>query len=312
MPRPVVLDESVLHAWSVRGLLLGLADREPPVIVPFWTPAALEGLRRRIEGALSPRRGPRQATHDASAIVERMASCYPEAAVREGAGLLEAAVIARAPVIVTCVPEEVDAGEATRFGLTVTGPDELLCDLHDEDPWRMLHATMLYAFVLRRPGRTPDDLLAELARSVPVFAGLIRRQMAGLPANQPPEFFPPPPVGDDSAQDGEGWCCVACDPFPCPGHRAPRVSIWGTVATSLHDDECRFVGVSQTAQHRTLVWPADDDPRMLEIAAEMRDQCRNPRLVPYTPAFGPAVSFFEWEATGSRVHGVHDIPPPAA
>jgi hypothetical protein len=69
--------------------------------------------------------------------------------------------------------------------------------------------------------------------------------------------------------------------------------------------------VSQTAQHRTLVWPAADDPRMLEIAAAMRDECRNPRLVPYTRGFGPAVSYWEWEATGSRVHGVHDLPPPA-
>lgn len=312
MPRPVVLDESVLHVWSVRGLLLGLADRDPPVIAPHWTAEALEGLSRRIEDALSSRRGPRQAAHDATAIVERIHACYPEAVVAGADGPLEAAVIARAPAIVTWAPEALDPAGAARFGLDITGPDELLCELHDEDPWRMLHATMLYAFVLRRPGRAPDDLLAELARSVPAFAGLIRAQVAGLPVNQPPEFFPPAPGGDAAPQDDDGWWCVACDPFPCPGHRAPRLSIGGSVATCLHDDECRFVGVSQTAQHRTLVWPADDDPRMLDIAAEMRDQCRNPRPVAYTPGFGPAVSFFEWEATGSRVHGVHDIPPPAA
>lgn len=312
MSRPVVLDVSVLHAWSLRGLLLGLGEREPPVIAPRWCATALPELRGRIEAGLAPRRGRAQAAHDARTIVERIAACYPEAEV-SAADPVDAAVMARAEAVVTTDPAGLAGSDAGRFGIAVLGPDELLVGLHGDDPWRMLHATMLYSFVLRRPGRTADDLIAELARSVPDFAHLVRRQMAGLPVNQPPEFFSAapgePPPGEEAA---DGWCCVACDPFPCPGHRAPLLRIWETTATCLHDDECRFVGVSQTAQHRTLVWPDADDPRMLEIAAEMRDQCRNPRLVPYTRGFGPAVSYWEWEATGSRVHGVHDIPPPAA
>lgn len=311
MPRPVVLDVSVLHAWSLRGLLLGLADRDPPVLVPRWCATALPELRASIEALLAPRRGPAQAAHDARAIVERVSACYPEAEV-PAADPVDAAVLARAEAIVTADPAALAASGAGRFGIAVLDPDELLVGLHADDPWRMLHATMLYAFVLRRPGRGADDLIAELARSVPDFAHLVRRQIAGLPANQPPEFFPAAPGDPAPGEEAvEGWCCVACDPFPCPGHRAPLMRIWGVRASCLHDDECRFVGVSQTAQHRTLVWPAADDPRMLEIAAAMRHECRNPRLVPYRRGFGPAVSYWEWEATGSRVHGVHDIPPPA-
>jgi len=162
------------------------------------------------------------------------------------------------------------------------------------------------------PDETPGRPSLRWAARVPEFVSLIRRQIAGLPTNQPPGFFAAPPVDLAAGHETEeGWCCLACDPFPCPGHRTAPFRIWGTTATCLPDDECRFVGVSQTAQHFTLVWPGPDDRRMREIASEMRDRCRNPRTVAYSPALGPAVSHWEWEAAGSRVHGVHDIPPPA-
>lgn len=313
MPRQVLLDASSLHAWSVRGLLLGLADRDPPIIVPRWAGGMLAELADRIGADLAPRLGAPAAAEGARRMVNGIAACFPDAEVAADAGdLIALAAAAGAEWVVTGEPDRVRASGPARRGVTVLRPDDHLVALHHDDPWRVLHATMLYAFILRRPDRSPDDLLAELARSVPGFVGLVRRQVAGLPLNQPPGVFAvahreaPPP--DDP--DGDWWC-LACDPFPCPGHGGLRLQLWGTPATSLPDDECCFVGVSQTAQHRTLVWPSPDDRRLKEITAELGEQCRNPRPVPYTAALGPAVSYWEWQATGSLVHGIHESPPPA-
>lgn len=325
MPRQIALHASVLHSWSLRGLLLALADREPPVLVPCWSATTLTELGRRIQDDVSPRLGPAEARAGAERIVAGIVACFPEAAVpdvagaaeldlldRRDAGVVAAALAAGAETVATTDPARLPPADIAHLGLTALHPDDLLLELHADDPWRVLHATMLYAFVLRRPGRTTDDLLAVLAREVPRFVAVVRAQVAGLPMNQPAAVFAAThgqvSPGDDAE---EGWCCVACDPFPCPGDDALEFRLWGTTATCLPADECCFVGVTQTARHWTLVWPASDDRRLLEIAAEMRNEHRHPRPVPYSPTLGPAMSYWEWEATGNLVHGFHDPTPPA-
>ena len=287
--------------WSVRGLLVGLMDREPPVFQPRWAPGMPEELSRRIARDASGPRGARAAGRHADGVVRALTEAFPEAEVPVSGGPFRAARAARA--------DAVASADATTTGddVAVLTADELLLELHADEPWRVLHATVLFAFRLRRQERTIDDLLAALEEHVPRFVAAVRGQMAALPAGQPPSVLAAAGLHPDVADEAEeGWWSIACDPFPCPGHDALAFDLWGTRAACVTGGECCFVGVTQTARHRTLVWPAPDDPRMLEIAAETRDQHRNPRPVPYSRDLGPAVSYWEWEATGNLVHGVHE------
>jgi hypothetical protein len=91
---------------------------------------------------------------------------------------------------------------------------------------------------------------------------------------------------DDSGQDYSGWYCVRTDPWPCPA------------------EGCTFVAQFLTAAHLVIVWPEMDDPALLRHAAAARDVGRNPRPTVYEPAFGPACSYYQWEAAGHPVHAV--------
>ena len=91
---------------------------------------------------------------------------------------------------------------------------------------------------------------------------------------------------DDSGEDYSGWFCVKTDPWGCP-------------ATG-----CEFVAMFLTAAHLIIVWPEMDDPSLLRHAAAARDVGRNPKPTEYEPGFGPACSFYLWEAAGHPVHAV--------
>jgi hypothetical protein len=91
--------------------------------------------------------------------------------------------------------------------------------------------------------------------------------------------------GDDDAGHA-GWFCVATAPFPCP---APG---------------CSFVAEFMTAAHLILVWEEYDDPNLLRHAERAKHVGRDPRIVPYEPAFGPSASYYAWEAAGRPVHGI--------
>ena len=91
---------------------------------------------------------------------------------------------------------------------------------------------------------------------------------------------------DDSGEDYTGWYCVRTDPWPCPA------------------EGCTFVARFLTAAHLVIVWPENDDPSLLRHAAAARDVGRNPKVDVYEPAFGPACSYYQWEAAGHPVHAV--------
>jgi hypothetical protein len=79
---------------------------------------------------------------------------------------------------------------------------------------------------------------------------------------------------------------VRTDPFPCPA------------------EGCEFVAEFLTAAHLIIVWPERDDPSLLRHCAAARDVGRNPRPTEYELAFGPACSYYAWEAAGHPVHAV--------
>jgi hypothetical protein len=113
-----------------------------------------------------------------------------------------------------------------------------------------------------------------------------------------PRIAPPMPVveeefgleeelwTDDSGEDYSGWYCVRTDPWPCPA------------------EGCPFVAQFLTAAHLVIVWPEMDDPALLRHAAAARDVGRNPKPTVYEPAFGPACSYYQWEAAGHPVHAI--------
>lgn len=307
MSHHVVFDVSALRSWAVRGLVIGLADHNPPLLIPRWSGGTLAELRRLIESALERRRR-KGAASAASAILESISACLPDAEVPDTTTALEAAERLGARTIVTgSAPIR-----AHSAGIASLDLDAFLVRLHTHEPWRMLHVVALYAFTLRRPDRATDDLLATLASEAPRFVRLIRSQIAGLPANQPASVLARPPDQIGAADEsGDDWWCIGCDPFPCPGDDVLHLQIAGVAVTCLPDGECCYVGVTQTVQHSTLVWASLDDPILLEIAHELDQQCRNPRVIPYRASLGPATSYWEWEATGNPVHGVHHVPPPS-
>lgn len=87
---------------------------------------------------------------------------------------------------------------------------------------------------------------------------------------------------DDGDQDYDGWYCLATPPWPCA---------CGT-----------FIAHHVTAMHLILLWPESDDLRMLKVAKAAQLVERDPKVVEYKTEFGPAVSFYEWEAHGRPVH----------
>jgi hypothetical protein len=91
---------------------------------------------------------------------------------------------------------------------------------------------------------------------------------------------------DDSGEDYRGWYCVRTDPWNCPA------------------EGCGFVADFLTAAHLIIVWPENDDPALLRHAAAARDVGRNPKVDVYEPGFGPACSYYQWDAAGNPVHAV--------
>lgn len=91
---------------------------------------------------------------------------------------------------------------------------------------------------------------------------------------------------DDSGDDYAGWYCVRTDPWRCPA------------------EGCTFVARFLTAAHLIIVWPESDDPSLLRHAAAARDVGRNPKVDQYEPDFGPATSYYQWEAAGHPVHAI--------
>jgi len=81
-------------------------------------------------------------------------------------------------------------------------------------------------------------------------------------------------------EDGfSGWYCIATDPWHC---------------------KCGdFIAHHVTALHYIVVWPEKDHPYMLRVAAACSKHGRNPNIVEYEVAMGPAVSFYEFEAMGN-------------
>jgi hypothetical protein len=97
-------------------------------------------------------------------------------------------------------------------------------------------------------------------------------------------------IRGDLDEDYAGWYAIRTAPFACPAQG------------------CSFVALFQTGAHLVIVWPRIDDPKLLAAASNCQLAGRDPRVVAYEQAFGPAIAYDEWRRLGGPVHG--RIPEP--
>lgn len=95
---------------------------------------------------------------------------------------------------------------------------------------------------------------------------------------------------EDLDEGYDGWYAIRTSPFPCPA------------------EGCSFVARFQTGAHLVIVWPRNDDPKLLAAAANCREAGRDPRIVLYEPGHGAAISYDEWRRIGGPVHGRVEEP----
>lgn len=288
MARQIVLDTSVLRLWAVRSLLLGLGDREPAIISPRWSTAALADLEAGLVSDFTARHGPEGADRDAARVVRSITAAYPEAEVtgvpdnleldlldRRDADVAGAAVVAGALVVTTTSPGRFPAAHVGHLGLTALHPDDLLLELHANDPWKVLHATVVFAHNLRGETRPLGFGIDALAHDAPKFADVVREILGGLVGNQPPTVFAAThgqvaPVGGGT---GNVVHRVRSRPLPRRRLTHPVAGHGGRLPR-----ECAFVGVTRTARHWTLVWTKPDEPTLREAWEQMRAEHLNPRI----------------------------------
>ena len=87
-------------------------------------------------------------------------------------------------------------------------------------------------------------------------------------------------IDDGSNEDFSGWFCIATDPWPCPFCK--------------QNGEIFFVEFA-TMNHKIIVFPEKDDPKLLSLAQVCQEVGRNPRIVEYEIGFGPCISYYAFE-----------------
>ena len=178
MPVAAVLDANVIWSAPLRDTLLWAASHN--LFRPVWSEAILAEMSRTLKA--------RRSHLDPAAIdrtVAQMRRAFPGALIggyehriphlTNDPGdrhVLAAAVEAGASIIVTWNTADFPASACDPYAITVQTPDDLLCSLWQSDALGMVTAIAMQAANLRRPARTPREVLEKLADTVPNFARL--------------------------------------------------------------------------------------------------------------------------------------------
>jgi len=178
-PFRVVLDANVLYPFSLRDTLLRAAANG--LYQAYWSAEILDEVTRNLQrnGVMDER----QASH----LVAQMAEAFPESSLTGYEYLIDrmcvdpkdrhvaaVAVVAGAQVIVTCNLRDF---RDLPPGIEAKAPDDFLSDLLDLSPEMVISLLREQAAVLRKPPRTFDELLAELAGTVPGFVEEVRLRL---------------------------------------------------------------------------------------------------------------------------------------
>ena len=173
-----VLDACILFPAALRDTLLRGASAG--LYQPRWSELILEEVRRNLV------KTGRSTNTQAERLIEMMRRAFPEAAVQGFEPLVDhmtndvkdrhvvaAAVTAGAQVIVTRNLQDFPAAALRPFTVEAQSPDEFLAYLVDLDPDRMVKIVIQQAGALRKPAKTVEQVLDDLARHAPSFPELI-------------------------------------------------------------------------------------------------------------------------------------------
>jgi predicted nucleic acid-binding protein len=185
MAYTVVLDANVLYPFSLRDLLLRLAEQE--LFVHVWSDRILEEMHRNLI-----RNDVSQAKADR--LREVMTAAFPEAGADAEAiariendmpndekdrHVLAAAVVSGAEGIVTFNLADFEDHDLEPLSKQAVHPDDFLCTLHEMFGRAVERTLEAQAAALRNPPKTLDELLQMLDRGgTPQFVERIRQALA--------------------------------------------------------------------------------------------------------------------------------------
>lgn len=179
-PFKVVLDANVLYPFTLRDTLLRAASEG--FFQTYWSAEILDEAFRNLvaSGTVTAEQGARL-----RATMER---AFPEAEVTGYEPLISgmpndpkdrhvaaAALKAGAQVIVTSNRRDF---LALPDGVEAQSPDEFLSNLFDLDPDGIVELLRDQAAALKKPPRTFAEVVAALAKMVPVFAAAVLKHLA--------------------------------------------------------------------------------------------------------------------------------------
>jgi predicted nucleic acid-binding protein len=184
----VVLDANVLYPFSLRDLLLRLAEQE--CFVHVWSERILDEMNRNLveneqmdqERADRLTRVMREAFPEAEQDLDAIAAIEPIMANDEDdRHVLATAVVAGAEGIVTFNRKHFPDKALAPWGKQALNPDEFLCTVHDMYGDIVVQTVVDQAADLKSPPWTTEQLLDALHRGqLRKFANRIRDEL-GLP-----------------------------------------------------------------------------------------------------------------------------------
>jgi hypothetical protein len=184
--RPIaVLDTCVHFPAALRDTLLRAAERA--LYRGRWSEAILEELVRNLvaHAGVTPA--------SAESLRTEIRAAFPDAIVAgyeyhiasltnhpRDRHVLAAAIHAGATIIVTSNLRDFPKRALAPFGVVAQSPDDFLCALLNGFSEQVVEIIVEQAAGLKKPPKTPEDVLSALGRNVPKFAGRARRLMREL------------------------------------------------------------------------------------------------------------------------------------
>jgi len=180
-----VLDACVLFPFSLRDVLLRLAERE--LYDVYWSDRILDEVTRNLvgegfmtEAAAQRLEGFMRGAFDAAAMsteaVERLEPVMTNHP--KDRHVLAAAVVADAEAVVTSNLKDFAHDACEPWGIVAMHPDKFLMILQAKRPAVVLEVLTEQAGDLKDPPWSLEELLHALAKEVPDFVEAVRRSMA--------------------------------------------------------------------------------------------------------------------------------------
>lgn len=181
----VIYDANVLVPAVLRDLLLRIARAD--LVRAHFSAEILDEMARALR-----RLDPKHPAEKLERLRQLMTRSTPDCVVADydnfrhiialpdpdDVHVVAAALRCRAQAIITYNVRDFPRAQLEPFSIDVLDPDDFIADLVDLAPVRIWQILEEQAAPLRKPPRTPDDLLDALRCHIPTSVGLIERNRA--------------------------------------------------------------------------------------------------------------------------------------